>query len=146
MDSRPIRVLAAGQEHLAKVYALFEELEAMNVEHNSFAKAYEQNLVSEEMTCLVALQGAEVIGFASFKIRTVPPRMERVGELREIIVAKWMRRYGVGRLLFSKVEQMAQEKGCARLEVCPDVNRGTGRRFYERQGMEELDGKFILGL
>lgn len=88
------------------------------------------NLVS----ILLAEVEGEVIGFSSYH-SIYSTFLAKPGIwLDDLYLKPAFRGQGIGRALMQKLGQIAQEKGCARIDWTVGVANGTGMQFYEAMG------------
>ena len=88
---------------------------------------------------LIAERDGEPVGFALY-FGTFSTWECRPGiYLEDLYVSQAHRRTGVGEALFAALAQVAQERGCARLEWVALNWNEPAIRFYERQSARPLD-------
>lgn len=136
-----IRNLEAGDEEA--VYELMCELENDILDRSRFHRAYLDYLEDGQMHCLAAEEAQTVIGVLNLRIGTMLCRTGKIAEIVELSVRDGMRSKGIGRKLFERALQIAEEAGCVRLEVSSNMTRQGAHRFYEREGMERSHYKFV---
>jgi GNAT superfamily N-acetyltransferase len=90
--------------------------------------------------CLVAEVDGRPVGFALF-FQTYSTWRGRPGlHLEDLFVEEAHRRHGVGRALFTRVAQLAVERGYGRVEWAVLDWNASAMRFYERLGGAPLAG------
>jgi GNAT superfamily N-acetyltransferase len=83
---------------------------------------------------LVAWQGEQLIGFASYSFLWPAAGSTRSLYLKELYVGEAFRGKGVGRLLMGGLRQVASEHDCSRVEWTADDDNPGAARFYEALG------------
>ncbi|KOC89410.1 GNAT family N-acetyltransferase [Winslowiella iniecta] len=86
---------------------------------------------------LVAEQGQSVLGFLSLHFI---PQLALAGDFARIsyfCIAEGERSKGAGQQLLQYAEQLAQQRGCDRVEVHCNEHRIKANGFYAREGYQE---------
>lgn len=94
-------------------------------------------LTLPDVSLLVAVEGETVLGVISVQFIPQLALANDVCHISYFCVSESARRKGVGGLLEERVSQLAQERGCNRIEVHCDSRRVGAHRFYYRQGYSE---------
>jgi GNAT superfamily N-acetyltransferase len=95
---------------------------------------------------LLAREGADVIGMASYSFLWPAAGLTSSLFLKELYVRKDQQRKGIGRQLMQELCRIALRAGCSRLEWHTEDTNETARRFYEALGAPILPGKLLYRL
>jgi len=102
------------------------------------AAAFEELLVADEMTVLVALSGVDVIGYLTARLVERPDTpytyARRVLYIDQICVDQAARRTGAGRSLVESALELADEQGISRVELDTWASNADARAFFESLG------------
>ena len=139
-----MKIVKAGSEDFDVVYELVCSLERTLFDRQSLYEIYAGNLSHGDVHYLLAVEGSQVIGFASLHIQQLLHHASKVGEIQEIMVREEKRRSGAGKLLFEALKQIAAENKCAQLEICCSQTRKDSHAFYLKMGAENSHYKFTL--
>ena len=101
-----------------------------------------QRLAANRGAALVAVQGQDVVGFATVHVLSVLNRPRDVAWLTALVVASSGRRVGIGRALVRAVEAHALAQGCERLSVTTHEDRNGARAFYPALGLAPTGRRF----
>ncbi|HML49112.1 MAG TPA: GNAT family N-acetyltransferase [Clostridia bacterium] len=134
----------AAAEDAGTLHRFIEALEGAAIDRWRFDELYFENLRSEDIVYLLALEAGEPVGFASLHVQRLLHHAAKIAEIQEIYVDPAYRKLGIGRALFQAARQEAEGRGCAQLEVCCNQVRKGSHVFYERQGMRNTHYKFTL--
>ena len=97
--------------------------------------ALREILESECCDVLVATWEGEVIGVAQLiTFRHLQHRGGRCAEIESMHVDEAHRGHGVGSLLLDALVAAARDRGCYRVQLTSNKQRGDAHRFYERNG------------
>ena len=141
-----MEIIRALAEHQNTVYDLICELEETAIDKTQFESTFLHNMENEDVYYLLAIENEVVLGFASLHIQLLLHHAGAVGEIQEFIVVNKCRGQGVGMLLFQRLKQIAQERGCVLFEVCCNQSRIKSHSFYVNRRMENTHYKFTLPL
>jgi GNAT superfamily N-acetyltransferase len=97
-------------------------------------------------TVLLAVDGATVVGLASFSRLWPAAGADTSMYLKELFVAETARRRGVGAQLLDAVKEAAEMAGCSRLEWTGDTDNPAALGFYKKLGVPVNDGKVFYRL
>jgi N-acetylglutamate synthase-like GNAT family acetyltransferase len=86
---------------------------------------------------LVAEHGRTVVGFVHFTTRGTATHRGLSGLIDELVVAKDLRKAGIGRRLLLVYVQRCRELGCCEVEVSTERTNKNARAFYRSCGFEE---------
>lgn len=83
---------------------------------------------------LLARDGAQLVGFASYSFLWPAADLTRSLFLKELYVTEEHRRKGVGKALMERLFEIAAEHECSRVEWTSDNTNIDAQRFYEKLG------------
>ncbi|EST37442.1 hypothetical protein N566_13025 [Streptomycetaceae bacterium MP113-05] len=92
-------------------------------------------------TVLLAREGNEVLGMASFTYLWPASGADTSLYLKELFVHESARRRGVALALMEALRQEATAAGCSRVEWTADRDNPPALAFYESLGAKEREGK-----
>jgi GNAT superfamily N-acetyltransferase len=92
-------------------------------------------LAQADADVLLALDGDQLVGFASVYKDYMSIRDGWRCWLQDLIVAKTHRSLGTGRALLDAATDWARERGCTHLDLSSGLGRKDAHRFYDREGM-----------
>lgn len=92
-------------------------------------------------TVLLARDGDEVLGFASYTYLWPAAGAESSLYLKELYVRKGARRRGVARAFMTELGAVADTVGCSRIEWTADTDNPPALDFYAALGAEPRGGK-----
>ncbi|MCM2429312.1 GNAT family N-acetyltransferase [Streptomyces sp. RKAG337] len=92
-------------------------------------------------TVLLAREGGNVVGLASYSFLWPAAGAEASLYLKELYVRETGRRRGVAGAFMAKLREAADEAGCTRVEWTADRDNPPALAFYEAFGAEPRDGK-----
>ncbi|MDT0381451.1 GNAT family N-acetyltransferase [Streptomyces sp. DSM 42041] len=95
-------------------------------------------------TVLLAREGEQVLGMASFTFLWPASGAESSLYLKELYVREGARRRGIARALMDALRDEATDAGCSRVEWTADRDNPTALAFYEALGAEENRGKVFF--
>ncbi|MFF3310467.1 GNAT family N-acetyltransferase [Streptomyces sp. NPDC002952] len=92
-------------------------------------------------TVLLARDGDEVLGLASYSLLWPAAGADTSLYLKELYVRTAARRRGVARALMSALREEAAGLGCSRVEWTADTDNPPALALYEALGVEQHQGK-----
>lgn len=92
-------------------------------------------------TVLLARDGAEVLGLASYSFLWPAAGADTSLYLKELYVREGARRRGVARKFMTELQAAAAAAGCSRIEWTADGDNPPALHFYEALGAEPRGGK-----
>jgi glucosamine-phosphate N-acetyltransferase len=99
-------------------------------------ECFASGLRSASQRYICAVVGGEVVGFCSLNVRNSLWQQGLIGHVDELVVDGRHRRIGVGSALLRRIEELAAEMGCKRLELDSAHHRVEAHAFYEGLGFE----------
>ncbi|WP_330331864.1 GNAT family N-acetyltransferase [Streptomyces sp. NBC_00536] len=94
-------------------------------------------------TVLLARDGDDVWGLASYSLLWPAAGAETSLYLKELYVRESARRRGVAGALMEAVKAAAAEAGCSRVEWTADTDNPSALAFYAALGVEPRNGKIF---
>lgn len=137
-----VKIRKAELSDAPQLYPLLCELEEKTLDRAGFDEAFTSNLRSESIHYLVAEENGRLVGFVSVHIQSLLHHTGKIAEVQELVVTGEKRRTGLGAILFARAKKIADEQGCAQLEVSCNRRRENSHGFYESQGMTRSHFKF----
>lgn len=92
-------------------------------------------------TVLLARDGDEVLGLASYSLLWPAAGADLSLYLKELYVREPARRRGIGGALMMELREEATAAGCSRIEWTADRDNPTALNFYARFGFTQREGK-----
>ncbi|HEX5114349.1 MAG TPA: GNAT family N-acetyltransferase [Pseudonocardiaceae bacterium] len=94
-------------------------------------------------TVLLAWAGADLAGMAAYTYLWPAVGTRRSLYLKELFVAGEHRQSGVGRRLMAALFEIAEQRGCSRVEWTADQGNTAAQRFYAELGAAVLPTKLF---
>jgi GNAT superfamily N-acetyltransferase len=94
-------------------------------------------------TVLLAKEGAQTVGLASYSFLWPAAGAESSLYLKELFVRQGHRRNGVAHQLIAAVREAAAEAGCSRIEWTADRDNPAALHFYDAIGAQVHEGKIF---
>lgn len=130
----------------AAIYRLICGLENKELPQAAFSAIYQSQVSSPQYYHLVCEQAGEVIGILTLRFEGQLHHAERIAEVLEFAVDPACRSQGIGKAMFARACALAQENGCAQIELATNQLRTDAHRFYRREGMNNFHYKFSMRL
>ncbi|WP_063796014.1 GNAT family N-acetyltransferase [Peterkaempfera griseoplana] len=92
-------------------------------------------------TVLLARDGGEVLGMASYTYLWPAAGASHSLYLKELFVREDGQRQGVGKAFMGELQAIAREAGCSRIEWTADLDNPPALGFYEALGVKRHEGK-----
>ena len=92
------------------------------------------------MACVMAYDDQTPVGFATWGL-TFPAGNDTALYIKELFVDTAARGAGVGRALLSRLVDIAEAEGCARIDWQTDGDNAISQAFYARIGAPAFDKK-----
>lgn len=97
---------------------------------------YERGRMADSQVYLCAIDGEDLVGFASLTIKNNLWQAANLGHIDELVVDEKHRGRGLGTQLLKEIIAQARRRGCARVELESAFHRRNAHKFYERHGFE----------
>lgn len=122
---------------IGRIYELLGSLwPDIDVHTTEMRRCFERDLQSPNQKYVCAVLDEEVVGFCSLNIKNNLWQQGLVGHVDELVVDEPHRRIGIGSALLRRIEEIAMEMGCKRLELDSAHHRGEAHAFYESLGFQ----------
>lgn len=145
-----VRIEQAGEQDIPVIAELLGEVEQFYGGDNTPGDEDEirDALFGESpaATCLVARDGDEVVGFASYSFLWPAAGSTRSLYLKELYVREAVRSQGVGQAFMAELKRIGEAAGCSRMEWTGDTDNPVALAFYEKMGVPRNDGKVFYRL
>jgi aminoglycoside 6'-N-acetyltransferase I len=147
-EPHPVVTRSATAEDAARLVALFAQL-GYDIAAESVATRLAALASDGQSHCLVATDGASIVGVVTLYVVPVVHRTGGWCRITALIVDEQARGRGVGQTLMAAAEEVAVAAGCLRIEATSAVQRDDAHRFYDRLGyvrpalhfLKALDGQ-----
>jgi ribosomal protein S18 acetylase RimI-like enzyme len=106
--------------------------------------AFLTNPPKEGTICLVADDGARLVGFAILNPYFPAPRLTHGLYLKELYVAASARSAGVGEKLIDAIRALAKQRGNTRVLWTTNPDNIASQRFYERLGATRVEKVYYV--
>ncbi len=106
----------------------------------------EQLATSPADQILVAETGRQVTAAASIHFMFYFHRGETLCKITSFVVKDGYRGRGIGSALLARIEQIARQLGCQRMELTSAESRTAAHAFYEGKGYHKAGFKFYKSL
>ena len=141
-----ILIRPAENKDLDQVFKFINKLENEKFDYNTFKVIYENNIENSEYAYFVATCNEAVIGFAGFHTQNLLHHCGRVGEIQELYVDNDYRNKGIGKMLITQIERIANIKDLKSIEVTSNKARTENIEVYENLGFKLTHNKFTKQL
>ncbi len=101
-----------------------------------------ERMANHESVILVALNGAQAIGFTQLYPIFTSVGLQKSLLLNDLYVAATCRNQGVATQLLEAAKQVAAERGCKWLMLQTGASNTTAQRVYEKNGWQKVDDIF----
>jgi ribosomal protein S18 acetylase RimI-like enzyme len=120
-----------------KLLPLFRELgPGKLIKPAALHAAYRRGLRSESRAFVCAVHQAEVVGFGSLTVKNSLCQEGPIGHIVELVIRRDSRGRGIGKSLLSRLDAIASERNCRRVELDSAYHRKQAHRFYQQCGFE----------
>jgi GNAT superfamily N-acetyltransferase len=134
--------------HVDAVAALFEEMDRFYGDATVGTSDERATRIADTLfgdapvgSALLAWDGPELVGIASYSFLWPASGLTRSLYLKELYVGAAHRRKGIGRLLMDAVFEIAERHRCSRVEWTTDDANENARQFYDGLGAAERTSK-----
>ena len=126
--------LAKEMEKISSYHELSEDA------REGMKKFRKEQIDKEDRVTYVLKDDGEYIGFATAKIKEVPPIFteDMICNVSEIFVKEDYRREGHASKLLTEVEKWARSEGCRAIELSVDSDNLIAIDLYENSGFKEI--------
>ena len=107
------------------------------IEADAVKRVIEKGLNSDSQIYICAIDQGKLVGFCSLTIKNNLWVSANLGNVDELVVDSGYRNKGIGKLLMNKIEQIARDHDCKRLELDSSFHRTIAHGFYERLGFDK---------
>lgn len=92
---------------------------------------------------LVVDDNETVIGVVSLHVQEMFHQEGRLGRITSLVIDEQYRGIGVGTLLVSEADRFFKRSGCVRAEVTSGDHRPQAHMFYQQQGYQQDERRFL---
>lgn len=130
-----MQIRPCSTEDFDGVYKLLLQLWP-TVEFNkaTLQKIFAVTIAQPQQKLIVAVASDEVVGFCSLTIKNNFWQAGSIGVVDELVVDVRHQRQGIGKRLMERIESIAIENKCKRLELESSFHREGAHKFYETTG------------
>ena len=96
-----------------------------------------KGLSNDYQIYICATDNEKLIGYCSLTIKNNLWMLANLGNVDELVVDSEYRNRGIGKILMNKIENIAKNHGCKRLELDSAFYRTVAHEFYEKLGFEK---------
>ena len=100
----------------------------------------------EDAGAFVALTGGQVVAVAAYQLMDLLERAQPQCRITTLVVRRDQRRRGLASALLGKIESIASESGCFRLEVTTQPHRREAADLYLMLGFRERPRRLVKPL
>ena len=136
----------AIQSDERSVYDLITTLMGFPLDREAFHDVFVRNLHSKSVLYYVAESDGAIVGFGSLHIELLLHHVGLAGEIQELVVHETVRSKGIGAELVSRLEEAAEKRDCASIEVTTRKGWVDAQRFYKRMGFGQTYMNFTKEL
>lgn len=145
-----ITVTHAQPEHAKKIAEIAEEMDRFYGATQFDSMGLRIGQINEALFgdppsahALLALDEAELVGFAAYSFLWPAVGLTRSLYLKELYIAEKARRKGVGKLLMKHLHALAIQRNCSRVEWQTDLHNLDAQRFYADLGVSVDNSKLF---
>lgn len=124
------------------IYSLICDMENKELSYDKFCAIYRDQINDNRYYCLVCEHDGAVIGALNMRFEFQLHHTEKIAEILEFAVAAIYRNKGIGKEMFVRSCQIAEDNGCSQIEVACNQLRKDTHRFYIREDMNNFHFKF----
>lgn len=127
-----MEVRDCSHEDIGRVCELLGQLwPGVEVDTPEIRRCFEDGLRSPNQRYVCAVRERNVVGFCSLYVKNNLWQQGPLAHVDELVVDKKHRRMGIGSALLRRIEEIAAEMGCKRLELDSAHHRVESHAFYE---------------
>lgn len=124
------------------IYKLICQLEDRELPRASFERIYATQVSDPRYYALVCQLDGQIVGVLNLRFEEQLHHTDRIAEILEFSVSPSCRSQGIGKQMLAKACAIAEEFGCAQIELATNQLRKDAHRFYAREGMHNFHYKF----
>jgi len=133
-----VTIRPTKREDFEAIIPLLQQLWPANpIDFAAARDIFSRGLANDRRAYFCACVGERIIGFGTLMIRDCLWLPGDVGYICDLVVDQEHRGSGVGSALVERAVQIAQERGCRRVELDSGFHRTEAHRFYEHRGFEK---------
>lgn len=135
MHIESLEIRDSDESDVEHVLPLLEQLwPDAQLDDVALRAAFKQALSSELGRCLCATIRGKMVGFCTLNVRWSLWQQAPLGHVDELVVDQDYRGKGIGTRLLRRIEAVARQMGCHRIELDSAFHRQSAHAFYERLG------------
>jgi GNAT superfamily N-acetyltransferase len=145
-----ITVKPAEARHAEALAVLLQEMDQFYGAETSEPPEFQLRQISDALFgsppsayALIAWDGAEPVGFATYSFLWPAVGLTRSLYLKELYVAQSQRGRGVGSLIMRALFEAAEKAHCSRVEWTTDADNAGAQEFYEQLGLLRMPTKLF---
>jgi ribosomal protein S18 acetylase RimI-like enzyme len=139
------RVREAETRDLAAITGLVVQLGYPSSE-GPVAERLERLAADPRSWVFVAVDGERVVGLAAMHVMSILERDDPIARITAMVVDEGARGRGVGRMLLDRLEDLAREEGCDRIDLTSRYDREEAAAVYRRMCFEDTSLRFVKHL
>ncbi len=123
---------------IPQLLELYKELVDFENTIEQANEVYEKMLADENYYLLVAKEEDKIVGTVlGIVCHSIPLTGMPFMVVEDVIVKEEYRRFGVGRKIFEKLDEIAKENNCGYSMLCSGERRKEAHIFYDKQGYND---------
>jgi glucosamine-phosphate N-acetyltransferase len=141
----PYKIRSVTFDDFDSVFELLKQLWSDKKFNKDNTKiSFERGLQNDVYIC--AEDKGKVVGFCSMSVKNSLWEDGEIAYISEIIVDHYARGTGIGTQLIQSIIELANERGCMRIELDSAFHRNMAHQFYESLGFDKRAYLFSLKL
>jgi len=97
---------------------------------------FDRALASQNQKLIISILDNRVVGYCSLTIKNNLWQAGYMGNVDELVVDVNYRSRGIGKQLIERIEEIALQNNCKRIELDSSFHRKEAHRFYENIGFK----------
>ena len=118
------------------IIQLLKQLWPDKIFDNNSRSIYEKALSSNSQKLIVCIADDVICGFCSLTVKNSLWQSGNIGHIDELVVDSCFRNKGIGKMLMNKMELIAMEDACKRIELDSAFHRKDAHEFYLKNAFE----------
>ncbi len=118
---------------------LFSIEEDFSFQREKQEKGLREMIESPKGYVLAAFQGKRAVGMCTLQVLISTAEGGEVGLIEDMVVHEEFRQRGIGRMLLSGIEELADNLGLTRLQLLADRNNLPALDFYKSSGWDSTE-------